>query len=184
MIRGGLHHLLRLSRAHFFREGCFRDVHVSGASLIPDVVVPPLGESISEGSVAEIVAKQGQQIKVDDVIAQLETDKVTIDCKSAHAGILQQIKVNVGDVVKPGSVIAVVGEGAASAQTQQQPAAPSPATAPPTPQQPAQPSTSAQQGGEEEHMGRKPMIAFPLRVAPNGERISSLPASEVGRLCV
>eukprot|EP00983_Pelagomonas_calceolata_P070973 1150997-Pelagomonas_calceolata.AAC.3 len=40
------------------------------------------------------------------------------------------------------------------------------------------------QGGEEEHMGRKPMIAFPLRVAPNGERISSLPASEPACTCV
>ncbi|KAF5829523.1 hypothetical protein DUNSADRAFT_15973 [Dunaliella salina] len=124
MIRNSLL-LLRLSRAHILREGCFRDLHSTKASLFPDVVVPPLGESISEGSVAEIVAKQGQQIKVDDVIAQLETDKVTIDCKSAHAGTLQQIK-----------------------------------------------------GDEEEHAGRRPMITFPPRVAPNGDRISSLPAPE------
>lgn len=55
-----------------------RALHTSLFPLLPDVVVPALGESISEGSVAEIVAQPGQQVQIDQVIAQLETDKVRV----------------------------------------------------------------------------------------------------------
>jgi len=95
MLRAGVARQLlqAFSRTGGIRAQNFRELQASSAALFPDVVVPPLGESISEGSVAAIVAQVGQRIKVDDPIAQLETDKVTIDCKSAHEGILEQIKV-------------------------------------------------------------------------------------------
>jgi 2-oxoglutarate dehydrogenase E2 component (dihydrolipoamide succinyltransferase) len=51
-------------------------------------LVPPLGESITEGSIAEWSKTEGDTINVDDVIAVVETDKVTVDIKSAYAGVM------------------------------------------------------------------------------------------------
>lgn len=51
-------------------------------------VVPPLGESITEGSVAQWAKEEGSRIEVDDVIVIVETDKVTVDVKSTRAGVL------------------------------------------------------------------------------------------------
>lgn len=51
-------------------------------------VVPALGESITEGSIASWSKNVGDSIAVDDVIVIVETDKVTVDIKSTNAGIL------------------------------------------------------------------------------------------------
>jgi acetyl/propionyl-CoA carboxylase alpha subunit len=50
--------------------------------------VPALGESITEGTIASWAKKEGDKIEVDDVIVIVETDKVTVDIKSTHAGVL------------------------------------------------------------------------------------------------
>jgi hypothetical protein len=51
-------------------------------------LVPALGESITEGSIAQWVKKEGDDIKVDDVVLIVETDKVTVDIKALHGGKL------------------------------------------------------------------------------------------------
>lgn len=53
------------------------------------VFVPALGESISEGTIATLVKKQGDYVNTDDVIALIETDKVTLDIKSPGSGVLE-----------------------------------------------------------------------------------------------
>lgn len=53
-------------------------------------VVPPLGESITEGSIAKWTKAVGDRIDVDDVVVIVETDKVTVDIKSTHAGVLSK----------------------------------------------------------------------------------------------
>lgn len=73
----------------------YRAFHASALLRMPDVVVPPLGESVSEGSIASILKKPGDSVAVDEVVAQLETDKVTIDCKSPHAGTIDDVLVSI-----------------------------------------------------------------------------------------
>lgn len=51
-------------------------------------IAPPLGESITEGSVAQWIKVEGNRVEVDDVIVVVETDKVTVDVKSTRSGIL------------------------------------------------------------------------------------------------
>ncbi len=53
-------------------------------------VVPPLGESITEGSISKWTKEVGDSVAIDDVIVIVETDKVTVDIKSPHAGILSK----------------------------------------------------------------------------------------------
>lgn len=50
--------------------------------------VPALGESITEGTIASWAKAEGDKIAVDDVIVIVETDKVTVDIKSTHSGVL------------------------------------------------------------------------------------------------
>ncbi|HYX47604.1 MAG TPA: 2-oxoglutarate dehydrogenase complex dihydrolipoyllysine-residue succinyltransferase [Sphingomicrobium sp.] len=88
-----------------------------------DVQVPALGESITEGTLAQWLKKPGEAVKADEPIASLETDKVSVDVPSPIAGVLTEQLANEGDNVAVGAVIARIDENASAG------AAPSPAVA-------------------------------------------------------
>ncbi|RZC49142.1 hypothetical protein C5167_017575 [Papaver somniferum] len=80
-----------------------------------DVVVPFMGESITDGTLAAFLKKPGDSVQIDEPIARVETDKVTIDVASPEAGVIQKFVAKEGDTVEPGTKIAVIsksGEGA------------------------------------------------------------------------
>ncbi|ATY33636.1 2-oxoglutarate dehydrogenase complex dihydrolipoyllysine-residue succinyltransferase [Sphingomonas psychrotolerans] len=93
-----------------------------------DVKVPVLGESITEATLGEWLKKPGDAVKLDEPIASLETDKVSVEVPSPVAGVMGDQLVKVGDTVAVGAVIATVGEGggAAAAAPASAPAAPAP----------------------------------------------------------
>ncbi|GAV90220.1 2-oxoacid_dh domain-containing protein/Biotin_lipoyl domain-containing protein [Cephalotus follicularis] len=79
-----------------------------------DAVVPFMGESITDGTLATLLKKPGDRVEVDEPIAQIETDKVTIDVASPEAGVIERFVAKEGDTVEPGTKIAVIsksGEG-------------------------------------------------------------------------
>ncbi|XP_075091086.1 dihydrolipoyllysine-residue succinyltransferase component of 2-oxoglutarate dehydrogenase complex 1, mitochondrial-like isoform X3 [Nicotiana tabacum] len=79
-----------------------------------DAVVPFMGESISDGTLAKFLKNPGDRVEVDEPIAQIETDKVTIDVTSPEAGVIQKFVANEGDTVEPGYKVAIIsksGEG-------------------------------------------------------------------------
>ena len=92
--------------------------------MATDVQVPALGESITEGTLAEWLKKPGEAVKADEPIASLETDKVSVEVPSPVAGVLTEQLAKQGDNVAVGAVIARIDENATAG------AAPSP---PPTP---------------------------------------------------
>jgi len=83
--------------------------------MATDVTVPALGESITEGTLAQWLKKPGDAIAVDEPIASLETDKVSVEVPSPVAGVMQETLVNEGDTVAVGAVIARIGEGGGAA---------------------------------------------------------------------
>ena len=83
--------------------------------MATDVIVPALGESITEGTLAQWLKKPGDSVAADEPIASLETDKVTVDVPSPAAGTLSETLVNEGDTVEVGAIIARIGEGGAAA---------------------------------------------------------------------
>ncbi|KAG2442510.1 hypothetical protein HXX76_002596 [Chlamydomonas incerta] len=130
---------------------------------MPDVVVPPMGESIKEGTIAAVLKQVGAPVREDEVIAQIETDKVTIDVKAPAAGFLHKILVKPSDLVTAGQLVAVVGaEAVAGGAAAAAPAAPAAAAA-------AAPASTS---------GRAPAIKFPPRMTAEGVRISSLSDGE------
>ena len=74
------------------------------------ILVPVLGESITEATVAKWLKSKGDSIKIDEPIVELETDKVNLEVPSAVNGILTEINAKDGDVVKVGSVLGSINE--------------------------------------------------------------------------
>ena len=85
--------------------------------MATDVKVPALGESITEGTLAQWLKKAGEAVAADEPIASLETDKVTVDVPSPVAGVLSETVAKEGDTVEVGAVIARIDENAKAAAT-------------------------------------------------------------------
>ncbi len=80
-----------------------------------DVVIPALGESITEATVGEWLKKPGEAVKADEPIVSLETDKVAVEVPAPSAGVLSEQLAAVGDTVNVGAVIARLEAGGAAA---------------------------------------------------------------------
>jgi len=84
-----------------------------------EVVMPQMGESITEGTVSKWLKAVGDKIEKDEPLLEISTDKVDAEVPSPSAGILLEIRVNEGETVEVGSIVALVGaEGAAKVQSQ------------------------------------------------------------------
>jgi 2-oxoglutarate dehydrogenase E2 component (dihydrolipoamide succinyltransferase) len=111
-----------------------------------EIIVPSLGESVSEATVSKWFKKVGDSIKMDEPLVELETDKVTMEVNAPASGALKSIAVPEGKTVEVGTLLGIIEVGAtgaspAKAQTPAAAQAPAPAA---TPSAPA-PSPSAGQ---------------------------------------
>src|ERR1700712_894583 len=78
-----------------------------------DILTPTLGESVSEATVARWTKKPGDAVKKDEVLVELETDKVSLEVSAPEDGVLQDISAAEGATVIPGQVLGVLAGGAA-----------------------------------------------------------------------
>ena len=93
-----------------------------------DVTLPQLGETVTEGTITQWFKNIGDTVAADEPLFEVSTDKVDTEVPSPVSGVLTEIRVQEGDTVDVGTVIAVVVDGAgAAAET---PAAAAPAAAP------------------------------------------------------
>jgi len=83
-----------------------------------EIKVPALGESVSEASIAKLHKKVGDAVKADELICELETDKVTLEVNAPSNGVISALSVKEGDNVKVGDLIASMQSGSASASLQ------------------------------------------------------------------
>ena len=96
-----------------------------------DIIVPPAGESITEVQISEWTKKVGEQIKADEILVLIETDKVTLEVPAPVSGTLTSISAEAGADASVGDVIGTMEEGAVAAVSA--PAAETPAAAPSAP---------------------------------------------------
>ena len=98
------------------------------------VKMPALGESVTEGTVTRWLKAEGEEVRLDEPLLEVSTDKVDTEIPSPAAGILQKIVVGVDQVAAVGAELAVIADGAsAPATSAQAPAQPVAATPAPTP---------------------------------------------------
>jgi 2-oxoglutarate dehydrogenase E2 component (dihydrolipoamide succinyltransferase) len=120
--------------------------------MATDVKVPALGESITEGTLAQWLKKAGDAVAADEPIASLETDKVTVDVPSPVAGVLSETVAKEGDTVEVGAVIARIDEsGKAAAAPAEKAVETTAAAAPATAETPARRDDAAV-GSEPDHI--------------------------------
>ncbi len=83
--------------------------------MATEIRVPALGESISEAIVGKWLKKEGDAVKVDEPLVELETDKVTVEVPAPVSGVIGGIKVAEGATVPVGALLGVITEGAGKA---------------------------------------------------------------------
>jgi 2-oxoglutarate dehydrogenase E2 component (dihydrolipoamide succinyltransferase) len=93
-----------------------------------DIRVPTLGESVTEATIAKWFKKEGDAIKADEPLVELETDKVTVEVPAPVSGKLEKIVAQAGSTIAVGALLGSILEGAAGAAPSAP--APKPATAP------------------------------------------------------
>jgi 2-oxoglutarate dehydrogenase E2 component (dihydrolipoamide succinyltransferase) len=106
-----------------------------------EIVVPTLGESVTEATVGKWFKKAGDAVKADEALAELETDKVTLEVNAPAAGIISEIVVKEGETVGVGAILGSIAEGQAAvgaAKQAEKPIQAKPAAAP----QPVQASSA------------------------------------------
>ena len=106
-----------------------------------EIVVPTLGESVTEATVGKWFKKAGDAVKADEALAELETDKVTLEVNAPAAGVISEIVVKEGETVGVGAILGSIAEGQAAvggAKQAEKPIQVKPAAAP----QPVQASSA------------------------------------------
>jgi pyruvate dehydrogenase E2 component (dihydrolipoamide acetyltransferase) len=102
-----------------------------------DVIMPQLGETVEEGTVAVWHKKEGDRVAIDELLVEIETDKVATEVPSLVAGTLSKILVKAGETVKVGTPLAIIDTGdtgsVAAPKAAGVPAPPTPPTKPAAP---------------------------------------------------
>jgi pyruvate dehydrogenase E2 component (dihydrolipoamide acetyltransferase) len=102
-----------------------------------NVIMPQLGETVEEGTVAVWHKKEGDKVAIDEVLVEIETDKVATEVPSLVAGTLSKILIGAGETVKVGTTLAIIDAGElGSAAAPKAAGAPAPTTPPATPAAP------------------------------------------------
>ncbi|MEO1101831.1 MAG: 2-oxoglutarate dehydrogenase complex dihydrolipoyllysine-residue succinyltransferase [Pseudomonadota bacterium] len=76
-----------------------------------DITVPQLGESVTEATVGQWLKSAGDSVSKDEVLVELETDKVSVEVSAPEDGLLSEIAANEGDTVEIGALLGRIGEG-------------------------------------------------------------------------
>ncbi|MFJ8547901.1 2-oxoglutarate dehydrogenase, E2 component, dihydrolipoamide succinyltransferase [Streptomyces sp. NPDC093676] len=112
----------------------------AGAAQGTDVVLPALGESVTEGTVTRWLKSVGDSVEADEPLLEVSTDKVDTEIPAPSSGVLLEIVVGEDETAEVGAKLAVIGAPGAAPAAAPAPAAPAPAAAAPAPAQPAAPA--------------------------------------------
>jgi 2-oxoglutarate dehydrogenase E2 component (dihydrolipoamide succinyltransferase) len=100
--------------------------------MATDIKVPSLGESVTEATVAKWLKRPGEPVVIDEPVAELETDKITLEIYAPAAGTLAEILADEGANVPVGAVLGRIAEGVAASEAPHPPADAGPSLSPPS----------------------------------------------------
>ncbi|WP_337187442.1 2-oxoglutarate dehydrogenase complex dihydrolipoyllysine-residue succinyltransferase [Phenylobacterium sp.] len=127
-----------------------------------DIMTPALGESVTEATVARWAKQAGEAVRKDEILVELETDKVSLEVAAPADGVLAEISAEEGATVEPGTVLGKITEGAAATAT---PAAK--AAEAPRPAAKAEPAAAAKPAPAKAAPAAEPVLA------PSAQRIAA-----------
>jgi 2-oxoglutarate dehydrogenase E2 component (dihydrolipoamide succinyltransferase) len=140
--------------------------------MATEIVVPTLGESVTEATVGKWFKKAGDAVKADEALAELETDKVTLEVNAPVSGVISEIIVKEGETVAVGAILGAIAEGQVAA-----PSAPAPKAAEKAPQPKAEaPAPQPAPAAPQPEIRVAPAPA-PQAAAPRSPNADALPPS-------
>src|SRR4029079_6741710 len=89
-----------------------------------EIKVPAMGESVTEATISKWFKKEGDAVKRDEPLLELETDKVTVEVPSPADGAIESISAQAGAPVQVGALLGAIAEGAAGSAPAPKAAAP------------------------------------------------------------
>jgi 2-oxoglutarate dehydrogenase E2 component (dihydrolipoamide succinyltransferase) len=128
-----------------------------------EIKVPAMGESVTEATISKWFKKEGDAVKRDEPLLELETDKVTVEVPSPADGAIESINAQAGATVQVGALLGAIAEGQAGAAANKSAAAPKAAAPKPETPNPAAPSAPAQ---------KAPSTTTDASAMPSARRIS------------
>jgi 2-oxoglutarate dehydrogenase E2 component (dihydrolipoamide succinyltransferase) len=154
-----------------------------------EIKVPALGESETEATLVSWLKQKGDAIDVDEVIAEVESDKITMEITAFDAGVLKEVRRQAGETVAPGEVIGVIDTSAArpkKAAKAAKPAGKAPAPEPAKPEvrpapEPAPEAKPAAPAAKPAPVARMAPKAAPASGGGEGRREERLPLSGLRR---
>ena len=144
-----------------------------------EIRMPALSPTMEEGSIAKWLVKEGDKVAAGDLLAEIETDKATMEFEAVDEGVVASIDVPEGsDGVKVGTVIATLaaeGEEAAPAKPAKKEAAPEPKAEPKAEPAKKEPEQKAEPTKDAPPVPKAPAEAAPVRASASGSRINATP---------
>ena len=131
-----------------------------------DVTLPQLGETVTEGTITRWFKKIGDSVAADEPLFEVSTDKVDTEVPSPVAGVLSEIRVQEGDTVPVGTVIAVVGAAGSVPAPAAAPAPAAPVVEPIPPPAPVAPAAPAPVAPAPVAQAQAPVAPSPAPAAP------------------
>jgi pyruvate/2-oxoglutarate dehydrogenase complex dihydrolipoamide acyltransferase (E2) component len=150
-----------------------------------DVTLPQLGETVTEGTITQWFKQVGDTVAADEPLFEVSTDKVDTEVPSPVSGVLTEIRVQEGDTVDVGTVIAVVGDADGAAAEAPAPPKPPAAEAEPAPEAAPEPAARAgtrararaRPNRRRPHRHRHPSLRLPLLLRRRRGRPARRPAT-------
>ncbi|MDR2294456.1 MAG: 2-oxoglutarate dehydrogenase, E2 component, dihydrolipoamide succinyltransferase [Microbacterium sp.] len=137
------------------------------------VVLPALGESVTEGTVTRWLKKVGDTVQADEGLLEISTDKVDTEIPSPVSGVIEEILVQEDETVEVGAVLAKIGDGSAAPAAAPAPAAEEPAAAAaPAPEAPAPAAPAAEAPAAEAPAAAPAGDATPVKLPELGESVT------------
>lgn len=138
---------------------------------MPEVVMPRLSDTMEEGELSKWLKNEGDEVVKGDILAEIETDKATMDLEAFESGVLEKHLVEAGTVVAIGTPVAIIGDGSGTSET-------------PKGKEPAQPATKLQAEkpkGAKTPAEVKSPVEEPPQAASGNESSAQLRMSPVAR---
>ncbi len=132
------------------------------------VVLPALGESVTEGTVTRWLKQVGDTVQADEGLLEISTDKVDTEIPSPVSGVIEEILVQEDETVEVGAVLAKIGDGSGAGSDAEAPAAEAPAAEAPAAEAPAAEAPAAE----------APTAEAPAAEAPTAEAPAAAPAGD------
>ncbi len=149
------------------------------------ITMPQMGADMTEGTVLKWLKKVGDEVKRGEIIAEIETDKATVELEAFEGGVLQQLVVEEGETVPVGETIAILGEAGEKVEApERKPPAETPARRKLSEDRPeeeeAQAASRQPLGTEEATAEREPDGR--VRISPVARRIANEQGVDIGSL--